>query len=145
MGAEPRRSDTEEEGCAPRVARAVVAWASARRVGRMERDLYLALVAGCPARGVIIVPGVVVICGQVRPSGLRGRRKGGPGPCLRTGRPRDLGSPRTLPGISRRSAVQGFLEFLFAFLAERGGEDGAAVLAERVDHPVRGGLVHHEE
>src|SRR5262249_14595033 len=29
MGAEPRRSDTEEEGCAPRVARAVVAWASA--------------------------------------------------------------------------------------------------------------------
>ena len=45
----------------------------------MERDLYLALVAAYPALGIIIVPGAVVIYGHVRPSGLRGRRKGGRG------------------------------------------------------------------
>jgi len=29
------------------------------RVGRIERDLNLALVAACPARDIIIVPGAV--------------------------------------------------------------------------------------
>jgi hypothetical protein len=123
------------------VASACAGWA------KWNAIFSLALVAACPARGIIVVPCVVVIYGHVRPSGLRGRRWGGRGPRLRIGRP----GPRVTPDAARPSpgrsaaAAQGVLELLLTFLAERGLENGAAVLAERVDNPVRGGLVHHEE
>src|SRR5215470_11719711 len=50
------------------------------------------------------------------------------------------------PACPRRSAaVQGVPELLLAFLAQGRREHGAAVLTQRVDNPVRGDLVHHEE
>src|SRR6266566_6917503 len=71
-------------------------------------------------------------------------RPGRPRPPLRLAGRRNGGRGSDVH-VARSAAVQGVLEFLLPFLAERGFEDGATVLAELVDGLVRGDLLHHEE